>query len=173
MARLYNQSKNQLGWSMGGVAYSCEPWGVVEIADELVSAAVSRGLPLGPVQVSPEERAQVRIADERAASDQAPLLALKAQLEQAQASEREARAELGRVSVDLSTAKNALREAGELNEKLGDKVRRLESDKAAAEQLLTEADKRATDAEARAIKSEALLTERDKPKKQKQTEAGA
>lgn len=162
--RLFNQTKNELAWSMGGQAYGCEPWGSLEVPDELVPACRSRGLPLDVAPVSPEARAQVRVADERAAADQAPLLALKAQAENAQAGEREAKRELESASVEISRLRSELRAANELADSLRDQLARVTSDKDAAEQLMSAAEQRATEAEAKAIRAEALLTEQAKPK---------
>lgn len=169
--RLFNQSKHQLGWSMGGQSFTCEPWGSVDVPEELVGAAKSRGLPLGPVQVAPEVRAHVRIAEERAAADQAPLLALRKEADEALAREKAAIAELERCQGDLARLNRDYRETNERIATLTDKLARAEADKAAAETLLSETSAQATASEARAIKAEALLSEKQpKAKPAKQTE---
>jgi chromosome segregation ATPase len=172
--RLHNQGKNALSWDMGGERFSCEPWGAIEIPDALVSAVRSRGLPLDVTPVAPELRAQVRVADERAASDAAPLLALRKQADDAQASERAAKAEVEALSVELSAERGKLRDAREQNAELAKKLKAAAADKEAAERLLTEASAQATASEERAIKAEALLAERSKggkPDKPKSAEA--
>ena len=89
--RLYNQTKTRLAWAMGGTAYEAEPWGSVDLPDGLARAAQKLGVPLGEVPIPPEERAQVRIAEERAAADAAPLRALEARATKAEAAERAGR----------------------------------------------------------------------------------
>lgn len=170
--RLFNQTKNALSWEMGGVRYTCEPWSSVELDDALVSHARSRGLPLDVAPVAPETRAQVRVADERAAADQAPLLALKKAADDAQAAEREAKRALEQLSVDLSNARGQLREANQIIESQRGQIQRLTADKEAAEQLMSAAEQKATEAEARAIKAEALHAERaERPKGKARAEA--
>ncbi|HEY3497131.1 MAG TPA: hypothetical protein VGK73_20675 [Polyangiaceae bacterium] len=169
--RLFNQTKNALAWSMGGQSFTCEPWGPVDIPDELVPAAKSRGLPLDVAAMAPEVRAQVRVADERAAADQAPLLALKAQAENAQAGEREAKRELEAMSVELSRVRGELRAANETVESQRGQLQRVTADKEAAEQLMSAAEQKATAAEAKAIRAEALLAEKTEKPKAKRAEA--
>lgn len=168
--RLFNQTKNQLRWDMNGALYECEPWGPVELPDELVAAAKSRGLPLDLVATAPEIRAHERIADERAVADQAPLLALRKEADEAKARETAAVDALERCQADLASARRSLIESDTLVEQLQDKLRRMTADKDAAEKLFSEASAQATESEARAIKAEALLSETkkqarpDKPK---------
>jgi hypothetical protein len=157
--RLFNQTKNSLSWSMGGVAYSCEPWGAVEVSDELVDIARRRGLPLDVAPVAPEARAKQRISDEQEASKENATIALKGKLDDAVAALEAAKGELGSVQVALSEARNQLRLSGEENARLQTQVGSLLADKEAAEQLLAHESARATDAEARAIRAEALVTE--------------
>lgn len=174
MARLYNQTKNALSWKMGDPpeVYECEPWGSVDIADDLVWAAHSRGLPLDITPVAPELRARTRVADEQAANQDAPLRALKEAAEAAEASERAAKLELGRVQVELNEAREALRESNELVTKLGRDLGQAKSDKDAAESLLVESGAQATASEERAMRAEAMLSDAQKspakPDKQKQ-----
>lgn len=161
--RLFNQTKNALSWAMGGEKFACEPWGPVDIPDEMVDPAKRRGLPLGEAPIAPELRAQQRIADEADASKLDALRSLKAQVELAVAGEKSAKDELGRVHTELSSARDALRQERAKTEKLGQEVARLKADKEAAEQLLAQESARAVDAETRAIKAEALLQEASKP----------
>lgn len=169
---LFNQSKNQLSWDMNGVVYGCEPWGTVDVPDEFVPAVRSRGLPLGPVQVAPEIRAQERIAEEQAAATQAPILALRKEADEAKARERAAVEELERTQAERDQARKALREAQAETDAVKARLQRSEADRIAAEKLLSDASAQATESEARAIKAEALLAERSKkPDKQKPAQA--
>jgi hypothetical protein len=161
--RAFNQTKNRLGWSMAGVRYECEPWESVELKDPLYAAARKLGIPLDVAPVAPELRAAVRIAEERQASQEAPLHALKALADSAQASERAAKEELGRLSVELSQARSDLREANERLVRMRDELARIKADREAAEALVSETAAQATAAEERAIKAEALHAE-SKPK---------
>lgn len=167
--RLFNQSKNQLGWSMNGERYGCEPWGPVEVPDELVAAVKSRGLPLDVAPVAVELRAQARIADEQAEAAEAPLRALRQQCDDAQASERSAKEELARLSSELTAARDELRRERDRAAKLEVELKRVSADKDSAEALMSEQAKKAAEADAARIKAEALLTERTKSPKQQAT----
>lgn len=164
--RLFNQSKNQLGWSMGGENYSCEPWGPIEVSDELVPAVKSRGLPLDVAPVAVELRAQARIADEQAEAKEAPLRALRQQCDDAQAAERSAKEELARLSSELTATRDELRRERSSTAKLATELERVRADKDSAETLMSEQAKKAAEADAGRIKAEALLNERTKPKQQ-------
>lgn len=161
--RLFNQTKNQLGWSLGDVAYSCEPWGAVDVPEDVVKLTLARGLPLDFAPVSAEQRAHQRISDEQEASKADALRALKGQADSAQAAGRAVKEELGRCQVELSSARDSLRDALKRSESLADQLSRMKADKDAAEQLLAQESTRATDAETRAIRAEALLSEAHKP----------
>jgi hypothetical protein len=165
--RLFNQGKNQLGWSMGGVGFSCEPWGVVEVPDEFIESVKSRGLPLDVAPVAAELRAQVRIADEQAGAREAPLLALRQQADDAAASERAAKEELARCSSELTAARDELRRARDQIGTLEADLKRVTADKASAERLMSEHADKAAEADAGRIKAEALLAERPKVAKPK------
>lgn len=164
---LFNQTKNALSWSMSGQTFACEPWGSIDLADDLATLSRKRGVPLDVAPVPPEHRAQQRVADERRASDDSVLLAMKDRAEAAEAAARSAREELGRVKTELSESRgDTKRVTAELETRTSELARAL-ADKKTAEELLDQEAKRATDAEAKAIKAEALLAETRKPKAEK------
>jgi hypothetical protein len=160
--RLYNQTKHNLSWKIDGVQYECEAWGPIRIPDELLYAIKSRGLPLDVTPVAPEHRAQARIADQEESDREKPLLALKKAADEAQANERSAKQEVERLQVELGAANDTVRELRDIVTVAREECNRLTGEKVAAESLLSEAGKRATDAEERAIKAEALLAELQK-----------
>lgn len=160
--RLYNQTKKPLSWKMDGEIYECESWGAILIPDEIVYAVKARGLPLDVTPVAPELRAQERIADQHAANRDAPLHALKKAVDDAQAAQRAAKAEVESLQVELSKAREHGHDLAEQLTAKGDALARAVSEKEAAESLLSEAGKRATDAEERAIRAEAMLAELQK-----------
>lgn len=157
--RLYNQSKRALSWSMGETRYECEPWGPVDVPDELVAAIKSRGVPLDSVAVLPELRAQVRIADEQNANRDAPLHALRNAASEAKAGEQAAKLTLDAVRLELDAVRAQLRESNAAGVTLKDQLTRAVAEKAVIEALLEEAGKQAAAHEERAIRSDALLAE--------------
>lgn len=157
--RLYNQSKKALSWSMGDVRYECEPWGPVDVPDELVAAIQSRGVPLDSVAVLPELRAQVRIADEQNANRDAPLHALRNAASESKAAEQAAKLTLDAVRLELDAVRVQLRESNANAVTLKDQLTRAVAEKAVVETLLEEAGKQAAAYEERAIRSDALLAE--------------
>jgi hypothetical protein len=62
--KLFNQTKNQLRWSMGGITYSAPPFEVVEpeVPDVLGYAVASMGLPVGPEPVARDTSAPAHVA---------------------------------------------------------------------------------------------------------------
>lgn len=162
--RLFNQGKYPLKWTMSGQAFECEPWGLVDVPDELVGSVKSRGLPLDITPVPHEQRAQARIADDQAAASDSALRAIHEKARRAEAAERIAKEELGACQGEVSRLNKELREAYQANEKLNDDVARLKADKKAAEDLLSEEARKATEAEERAIRAEALHAEKSKEK---------
>ena len=170
----FNQSQHTLSFSTGGVKFSCEPWGSVDIPDEFWGACVRMGLPLDIASVPPEKRAQVRVADERKASDEAIVHALREQAEAAEAVSRNLRTELQAKISELSEVRSEAKKLTEERDGLKSQLARALSDKKTAEELLDAEAKRATDAETRVIKTEALLAERSKaqPKTEKRASAG-
>jgi hypothetical protein len=168
--RLYNQTKNQLGWSLGGKKLEAEPWGPVDIPDALAAAVRKMGLPLGIAPVAPEHRALVRVADEQAAAAAEPLRVLKAAADAAQAGERAAKEELERMSVELGSVRGELRQARESITDLKGRLKQALADKGAAEALLSETAANAEASEARAIKAEAMRGEKPAQPKAKRAE---
>jgi hypothetical protein len=165
--RLYNQTKHNLRWDMSGHVFTAEPWGHVHVPDEFVDAVKSRGLPLDIAPVPPEARAKVRIADQAAADQEAPLRALKAQLDDAQASERSAKEELERMSVELSKARADLRSEQEQALNMLSEIERMKADLDAANKLVAEHAAKAAASEERAIKAEAVKAETEAAPKKK------
>jgi hypothetical protein len=160
--RLFNQTKNQLRWSMGGKVYEAGPWDSVEIPDQFGPAARKLGLPLAVAPVAPETRAQVRVADESAAAAQEPLRLLRKAADEAQAGERAAKEELERLSVELSAARAAHAQCSAELDRTREQLARANSDREAAERLLTETAAGAEASEARAVKAETLMAEKSK-----------
>lgn len=161
--RLYNQTKKTLSWSMGVASFTCEPWGSVELSDDLAPFAMARGLPLDVSPVAPEQRAQQQIAEAVEAGKSDALRALRDQLDASKSAERAARDEIARLGVELSDARERATKAEEDARKLSGECSRLKADKQAAEELLAAEGVRATDAETRAIQAEALLSDAKKP----------
>lgn len=160
--RLFNQTKNALSWSMGGVTYSCQPWGPVSVPDDLVGAVRSRGLPLGMAPVERETRAKVLIADEEAQARDAPLIQLRKQLEDAQDKAKAAEQELERMSAELSAVRDELRTEKAQVAELQEQALALKADKESAEALMSEQAQKAVEADAARIKAEAQVAEAPK-----------
>lgn len=166
--RLFNQTKNQLRWSMGGQSYEADPWGTVtpEIPDGLVSVTKSMGLPLSSGPAEPAQRARQQVADDAAERSKQALFALRKQVDEAAATERYAREQLDARDIELSTVRSELRELKQRYDQLRDKLTAAKDDAKAAEGLLAEQSAKAAAAEERAIKAEALLHEhKTKPAK--------
>jgi hypothetical protein len=163
--QLFNQGKTALSWGMSGEAYSCEPWGAVEVPDALVEAVKSRGLPLAELPIAPESRARARVAEEEAAAMAEPLRALRKEADEAKADAEQARAETEKKHDELTKARVELRETREALAKAEAAAKRALQDQDAAEKLLSESAAEAEAAESRAIRAEALLNEKtEKPK---------
>ena len=60
--RFYNQTGKPMAFELGGKSYTCEPWGMVEIADRFAYAVKAQGMKLGTVEVPAEQRAATRSA---------------------------------------------------------------------------------------------------------------
>ena len=163
----FNQTKHDLSWSLSGQKYSCEAWGSVDLPEELWQASQRLGLPLGVASVLPELRAQARIEDERKASDDRVLYALKERAEKAEATTQSLQSELERVITERDEARGETKRALSAVEDLRSQLARANADKKTAEEMLDTEAKRATDAEAGRIKAEALLTETRKSKGEK------
>lgn len=102
--RLFNQTKNNLAWSMGGEAFACEPYGSLVVDDALLEPIRSRGLPLGVAPVPPEVKAVQRVAEAEADSKNGELATLRAAVVTAQAEANAARQEVELASVATSRA---------------------------------------------------------------------
>ena len=168
----FNQTKHPLSWALSGQKFACEPWGSIDIPGELWGACVRLGLPLDVAPVPPERRAKERVEDERKASDDSVLLALKDRVAAAEAAARTIKEELERTKIELSDARSETTRIRAENDKLVADIVRIQADKKTAEDLLDDAAKRATDAEAKAIRIEALASERAKAKSEKRPAAG-
>lgn len=169
----FNQTKHDLTWSLAGQKYSCEAWGSVDVPEELWSACKRLGLPLDVASVPPELRAQVRIEDERKASDDSALHALKERAEKAEVTARSLKGELERTITERDEARGDTKRALGTIEELRSQLARANADKATAEEMLDAEAKRATDAEAARIKAEALLAEKSKQPKAEKPRASA
>ncbi len=169
----FNQTKHDLSWSLAGQKYACEGWGSVDVPEELWPACKRLGLPLDVASVPPELRAQVRIEDERKASDDSALHALKDRADKAEATARSLKGELERTITERDEARGGAKQALAEIEALKSKLARAEADKKTAEEMLDTEAKRATDAEAARIKAEALLSERSKQPKAEKPRASA
>lgn len=165
----FNQTKHDLSWSLAGQKYSCEAWGSVDVPETLWPACKQLGLPLDVASVPPELRAQVRIEDERRASDDSALHALKDRAEKAEATARSLKGDLERTITERDEARGETKRAVSAIEDLRSQLTRANADKKTAEEMLDAEAKRATDAEAARIKAEALLAERNKPEPKKKT----
>lgn len=163
----FNQSQHTLSFSAGGQKYGCEPWSSVEIPDELWAACVRMGLPLDIAAVPPEKRAKVQIEEERKTSEEAALFALKERAEAGEARAASLHDDLQKKIVELSDARAEIKRLTTECDGLRAQLERTASDKKTAEELLDAEAKRATAAEAKAIKAEALATERAKQKADK------
>lgn len=167
----FNQTKHRLSWSMSGQAFECEPWGSVEIPENLWEACVSRGLPLGITATAPEQRAQERIEDEKAARERDAFAAVLKRAEAAEADANVAKAELGRTQIELSEARAATVKADTKCAALASELARTKADKEAAEQLLSQEAKRAEEAELKFQKLQALSAEKkQQPKREARAE---
>ncbi|HEU4544363.1 MAG TPA: hypothetical protein VFR23_24745 [Jiangellaceae bacterium] len=169
--RLFNQSKNELRWTLGGSAFEAEPWGPVDVPDEFVAAVRKLGVPLAVSPVAPEARARQKVSDDATAQQDSALRGLKQRAEVAEADARAAREELERLSIELSKAREGQRTAEEAARELSEQLARAKADAKAAEGLLSEQASKAAEAEEKALRAEAMLVDRaEKPKKSKQAE---
>ncbi len=157
MAKLYNQSKNPLKWSINMTTYVCEPYGSVVVPDMFVLHCKSRGLPLDVSPIAPEVRAQDGLAAATEAAKNDELLNLRHDLELAKASEKTTKVELERALGELGTHSEQI---GKLMQALGETKRQLElvtGEKTATEQLLNETALKLEEATKRADRSAASL----------------
>lgn len=162
MTMLHNQTKSPLAWEMSGRQFACEPWGAVDLPEKLVPIANAYGLPLGSVPVPPELRAQQRVVDEQENAKSDALRALRNEIRDAKAVAEAASKEVEKLQLQLQQARTQARELGEELESVKRDHRSALADKKAAEDLLAETARAATDSEERAIRSEARLAEATK-----------
>ena len=163
----FNQTKHDLSWSLSGQKYSCEAWGSVDLPEELWLASKRLGLPLDVSPVPPEHRAKVQVEDERKASDESALFALKARAEAAEAEARATKGEIERVKTELSESQGKVKHFAKESERILGLLNAALVEKVTAEKLMDEANKRATEAEAKVIKADSLLSEARKPRAEK------
>jgi regulator of replication initiation timing len=165
MPTLHNQSKQSLSWDMGGQTFTCEPWGSVDVPDAMVAGCRRRGLPLDSVPAAPEIRARVRMSDEVQAAQDADTKRMRDAIAAAEASARAAKEALEQAQLDLGAALEDGRKLKDENAKLRKEIASAKADKKAAEELIAETAKQATDSEERALRAEAELRELTAKKK--------
>ncbi len=104
--KLYNQTKNQLRWSLSKFTFVCDPYGDVDVPDELVEHCKDRGLPLSVTPVAPEVKASdaVKSASDSAKKDE--IFNLNKQLNEAIAGEKIAKLALEDSALEISELKN-------------------------------------------------------------------
>lgn len=159
MTTLHNQTKNAISWDMSGKRFACEPWGPVDIPEGLVDIAKGYGLPLGPVPVAPEFRAQQRVTDEQETAKSDATRALKNEITLAKAEAVEAVREVERLNLKLQEVRTQYRELSSEHDSLKRDYASALADKKAAEDLLADTARQATDAEEKAIRAEARMNE--------------
>jgi hypothetical protein len=159
---LFNQTNRALSWSFSGVKFACAAWEspVPDVPNEWVEACKRIGLPLSTTPVAPETRANKRVEEERVAASDDVVRQLNEQISEAKADADAARRELEKAHARLSDVVNQKRELEKSNEALSRKLESAEENRAAADALLSETAKQAELAETRAVKAEALLTEK-------------
>lgn len=157
MAILFNQSSHPLKWDMSAVSYSCEPWGRVEVPDELAQACVRMGLPLKATQIAPEVRAQRQIAQAEQDTRADSFAAIRKEADAAIALAKSEKEERERIATELGSARGALTEAAAVAEKLRQELRDAKADREAALKQADQMGKRAAEAEEKAIRLAAEL----------------
>jgi hypothetical protein len=165
MPTLHNQTKNALSWDMGGKQYACESWGPVDVPEKFSTIVKQYGLPLAAVPVPPEHRAQQRVVDEQESAKSDVLKALKAEIDASNARARVAAEELERCQSQLEESRTKVLAMSKELDTLKRELVAVKADKKAAEDLLAETARSATDAEEKALKAEALLKEAKKSSK--------
>lgn len=159
--RLYNQTRNALEWGMQWDgehrSFAVEPFGTIEIDDDLVEHCKSRGLPLATTPMSPEQRAGTVLEEEKARAREDELTRLKEELASATFGIEEARKTVERIQHDLSQARADASAANDFRQEAEERARKANADRAAAESLLQETVQKLTAAEDRAMKAEAQV----------------
>lgn len=136
--KLHNQSKNSLRWEMSKRVYTCEPWGSVEVPDQLVELCKSRRLPLAVTPVAPETKASVLVADERRAAEAAEVNQLKARVAELESGMAAASEELDRAQRERTQAVERIAELDAYAAANEDAIRSLEAERAALRKQVTE-----------------------------------
>ena len=125
--RFYNQTGKPMAFELGGKSYTCEPWGMVEIADRFAYAVKAQGMKLGTVEVPAEQRAAERVAAQKESETQqkvndltrqlAESLSARSAAEEAVAAAarktREAKAAVKELKIELAETQELLRVAEE------------------------------------------------------------
>jgi hypothetical protein len=164
---LYNQTKSELRFTIGMQGFQCEPWGSLEMPSMFVVHCEKRGLPLGRTPVAPELRAHQRLQDEQESARSDDLVQLRKLLENAKA---QAKTNAEQLADEQAAKGDALRRIAELETALAKSQADLKAslaDKKAAEDLLAETARNATNSEERALRAEAKLEAAQKPAKPK------
>ena len=92
--KLYNQINRPLRWNINLTAFSCDPYGEVDVPDMFVEHCKARGLPLGVTPVASEVKAAKTLEAATSAAKNDEVLALTKQLSEATAAEKVAKEEL-------------------------------------------------------------------------------
>ena len=169
MPSLFNQTNKPLSWKLSGQAFTCDPWGSVDVPREYVDPCKKLGLPLAETPIAPELRAARRVEEERAAASDDVFSKVQADLKDALAAKESANAFSEEQQKKAEHLAAKVREALTENERLKGQLKELAADKKAAEDLLGEESRKAALAEERAQKAEAILAERKKQQGQGQT----
>lgn len=168
MTILFNQSAAPLQWDMSAVRYSCEPWGRVEVPDELAQACIRLGLPLSVTPIAPEVRAQRQIAQAEQDSKAESFANIRKEADAALAVAKSEKEERERLATELGSARGAIKDAAALAEKLRHEIADAKAGRDAALQQAEQMSKRAADSEEKAIRLAAeLKAMRESPSAQK------
>lgn len=111
----YNQSDRAISWEMGGKSFSCEPYGSVDVPDELVPFARKRGLPLSGAPVAAEAKALRKAEAEKKYAEESDVIKMRDQLAVLEASVKTAEVELDK---ERAAATKLAKKADNLEDKL-------------------------------------------------------
>jgi septal ring factor EnvC (AmiA/AmiB activator) len=136
--KLYNQGKERLAWSMGGRDFKCQPYGEVEVPQELLLFVKSRGLPLDATPVPAEVKASQQAQYARREAEGAEVVTLKRQLAEMRAAEAEAKKALETSAAQTKDLSDRLELANMEVDELKGKVATLEAEKSALAKQLSE-----------------------------------
>jgi hypothetical protein len=162
MAKLYNQSKHPLKWTINMTTYTCDAYGPVDVPDMFVVHCKTRGLPLDVTPVAPEVRAQDGLAAATQAAKADELLNLRHECELLKASERTAKMELERALADLASAKEQAGNASGAASELKKQLDLVTSEKNETELLLNETALKLEEATKRAERTSATVADLQK-----------